>query len=624
MAKVYTSNLTLMRKFVLISFGIFVLLSFSTYLDAQNSVVFDKYRTNPEVQQVLNTLLQKSPGRTKLHHIAESPGGVPVDVLEIGTDLKNVPAIFVGANFEGKTPISTEGALYLARMLLDSASYTKNVRWFILPLPNPDATAGYFSKVRQERTGNNSAVNDDKDNLTNEDGPDDLNGDGWITQMRAEDPEGTYVISEKDDRIMIKADPAKGERGKYKLYQEGIDNDSDGGINEDGPGGINVGINFPHLFKTNYKETGLWPGEAPEAYGVMKFIFSHPEISMVFTLGTSDFCMAPPRSGRKGGANMESLKVPARFAARIGADPEKNYTMQEVIELFKAGMGGRGGREITSETVVAILGLGAAVNPLDEDLKFYTDYAEKYKSYLKAKGASTDRMAADPDKDGSFELWAYYQLGVPSFSMNLFTVPKAAEKSTREGNGKEIRPGSAVPEDKDKIILEYIDKKLNGAGFVKWQPYNHPTLGKVEIGGTVPFVTSTPPASQVDSLCRIQLPWLLKLSAKLPHLHLMKEQVTELGAGVYRLELFVENSGNLSFPIAIGARNRQPAPAVVILEGENIEFLEGYKRTPLGDIGGNQVKKLTWILKTGKSSVLKAGIESIHSDSEVKQIKIGG
>jgi hypothetical protein len=326
---------------------------------------------------MLNALKLKDPVKTKLHHIAESPGGVSVDVLEIGADLKNVPAIFVGANFEGKTPLSSEGALYMAKMLLDSAAYTKSVKWFILPLPNPDATTGYFSKVKLERTVNNWAVNDDKDDQLDEDAPEDLNGDGWITQMRVEDPEGSHIISGKDPRIMLKADPAKGERGKYKLYQEGTDNDSDGVINEDGPGGINVGISFPHLFKSNNKDTGLWPGQSPEVYGVMKFIFAHPEISMVFTLGTSDFCLAPPRGGRKGGANMESLRVPARFASRIGADPEKNYTMQEVIELFKTGMGGRGGREITAETVVAMLGLGAAVNPLEEDLKFYTDFSEK-------------------------------------------------------------------------------------------------------------------------------------------------------------------------------------------------------------------------------------------------------
>jgi hypothetical protein len=80
----------------------------------------------------------------------------------------------------------------------------------------------------------------------------------------------------------------------------------------------------------------------------------------------------------------------------------------------------------------------------------------------------------------------------------------------------------------------------------------------------------------------------------------------------------------LAYPIAMGSRNRQPAPAMVVLQGDNIEFLEGNKRTPLGDIGGNQVKKLTWILKAGKSSILKAGIESVLSGTEVKQIKIGG
>ena len=621
-----------MQKNVLRAAWVVILLAFGTNLIAQTGITFEKYRTNSEVQKALGSLQQKAPARISIHKIAESPGGEPINVLEIGKDLKNVPAIFVGANFEGKTPLTTEGALYLAKMLLDSSSYTGNVKWFILALPNPDATSGYFSSVKWERTVNNSAVNDDKDEQINEDGPDDLNADGWITQMRVEDPEGTYIISDKDPRIMLRADPAKGERGKYKLYQEGLDNDGDGEINEDGPGGINVGINFPHLFKTNLKDSGLWPGEAPEAYGIMEFIYSHPEIEMVYTLGTSDFCMSPPRGGRKGGANMESLKVPARFAARIGADPEKTYSINEVVEMFKANMGSRGGREMNAETVIDFLGLGPSVNPMEGDLKFYTDFSEKYKSYLKAKGASTDRLAADPDKDGSFELWAYYHLGVPSFSMNLFTPPKpAAETRTRETGAREggsaiSFPRGAAPEadDREKTILTYIDKKLNGDGFVKWQSFKHPTLGMVEIGGIKPFVTSTPPAAQIDSLCKVQLPWLLQLSKKMPDIQIMKEVVTDLGAGVYRLELFVENKGVLPYPTAMGSRNKQPAPVMIILEGEKLEFLEGYKRTSLGDMGGNQVRKLTWTIKTENKSLIKARIESVIFGSGVKQIKIGG
>jgi hypothetical protein len=614
-----------MIKIMLRSLWVLLFLTICTDLVAQTVVTFDKYKTNSEVQKALNDLLQKAPSKISLYRIADSPGGEPINVLEIGKDLKNVPAVFVGANFEGKTPLSTEGALYLAKMLLDSAKYTQKVKWFILPLPNPDATAGYFSKTKWERTVNNSAVNDDKDDQLNEDGPDDLNGDGWITQMRKEDPEGSYIISDKDPRIMVKADPAKGERGKYKLYPEGLDNDGDGEINEDGPGGINVGINFPHLFKSNLKETGLWPGEAPEAFGVMKFVYDHPEITMVYTLGTSDFCMAPPRGGRKGGANMESIKIPARFASRLGVDPEKSYTMAEVVELFKTSMPSRPGREMTAETIIDMLGLGAAVNPMDEDLKFYTDLSEKYKLFIKARGGSTDRMAAEQDKDGSFELWAYYHLGVPSFSMNLFTPPvKPTEPATRGSFPRDPAARTTVPDDKDKTILAYIDSKLKGNGFAPWLPYNHLTLGKVEIGGIEPFVTSTPAANKIDSLCKIQLPWLLNLSTKLPDLSLMKEVVTDLGAGVYRLELFVENKGVLPYPTAMGSRNKQPAPAIVILEGENLEFLEGYKRTSISDIGGNQVKKLTWTVKARKNTVVKARIESPIFGAEVKQIKIGG
>jgi hypothetical protein len=299
--------------------------------------------------------------------------------------------------------------------------------------------------------------------------------------------------------------------------------------------------------------------------------------------------------------------------------------MTEVVEMFKSSMPSRGGREMTAETIIDILGLGAAVNPLDNDLKFYTDFSAKYKIWLKAKGCSIDRMAADPDKDGSFELWAYYQLGVPSFSMNLFTPPKSLEIKAREGARESfLRPQAPEMDEREKTILSYIDKKSDRTGFVKWQPFNHPTLGNVEIGGVAPFVTSTPPANKIDSLCNAQLPWLLKLSAKLPDITLMKEVVTDLGAGVYRLELFIENKGVLPYPTAMGSRNKQPAPVVVILDGENLEFLEGYKRTTMGDIGGNQVKKITYTIKTSKKTTLKAKIESTLFSGEVKQIKIGG
>jgi len=647
----------------------------------QSGTSFDKYHTNQEVQQILEKLQKDNPAACTIHNIATSPGGAVINVLEIGSNLKNVPAIFVGANFEGNIPLSTEGALYLAKMLLDSANYTKNRKWYILPQPNPDAASGFFAKVKYEQSVNGFEINNDADEAINEDGFDDLNNDGYITKMRVKDLEGTYIESKNDPRIMVKADATKGEQGEYKLYDEGIDNDNDKQYNEDGEGGINVGIAFPHLFPRDKKEAGLWAGQTAEVYNLMRFVTDRPEIAMVFTLGSSDFCKAPPKGGRKGGANLQSIKIPGRYARMLSVDPTQTFTMDEVVEMVKQQV--PAGMEVTPSMVAGMLGLGAAVNPLDEDLKFYTKLSEEYKKYLESKKFNTDRLDAPGDKDGSFELWAYYHLGVPSFSMNLFTVPKVKEEKkkteglvslddvekmssdefvalgddkitaflkannapdrfTASGVSEMMKSGKITPKqmaammksgvtkekegelgEKDKTLLAYADTVWNGLGFVKWQKFNHPTLSEVEIGGYVPYLETTPKPEEIDALLQVQLPWLLKLSTKLPEISIAGEKITDLGGNVYKLELYVENKGYLPYPIAMGQRNSQPAPVVVILEGD-IQFMEGIKRTPLGAIGGNSVKKLTWIIQADKKPEITAKIESVVFEKVEKQIKIGG
>jgi hypothetical protein len=648
--------------------------------NAQNQFPENSYFNNQEVEQFLKYLNQRNPQTTKLHTLAGSPGGEAVTVLEIGANQKGVPAIFVGANFEGIYPLATQGALYLAQMLIDSSDYTRGKRWYVLPQPNPDAAKQYFSKVKYERMVNDFSVNNDVDDATNEDGFDDLNSDGFITMMRVKDPMGTHLVSPYDARIMQKADVRKGERGSYKIYSEGIDNDGDGTYNEDREGGINIGISFPHLFPHETPEAGLWSGQSPEVYALMKFIFDRPEIAMAFTLGGSDFCIAPPEGGRKGGANLQKIKVPTRYAHMFDVDPEQEYSMDEIIELMKTRV--PPGTEVTPSVVAGFLGLGAAVNPLDEDLRFYSKYSDDYKKYLKGKGFNTERLPTVPAKDGSFELWTYYHLGIPSFSMNLFTITKkkeeqkddstltietiekmnaeefvaldeekvgaflksvnAPQRFTATGVLEMVKSGklsvsqlvsmvknlpkpekSGELSEKEKSMLAYSDEVLEGKGLVPWQTYKHPTLGDVEIGGFVPYLETTPKPEAIDQLLKAQVPWLLQLSAKIPEISVLEEKVTDLGSGIYRLEIFIENKGELPYPIAMGQRNRQPAPVVIVLDGE-ITFLEGNKRTPIGPIGGNQVVKQTWIVKTDKSKTLNATLESTVFGSKTKQIKIGG
>jgi hypothetical protein len=663
----------------LFQYLLFALLVISvTWATAQSKpTMFNKYHTNKEVQQILKNLA--SSPKTKLHTVATSPGEEAITVIEIGANLSDVPAIFVGANFEGDNPLSTEGALYFAKMLLDSTDYTKSIKWYIVPQPNPDAAEGFFASVKYGLTVNKFPINNDADDAVNEDGFDDLNGDGLITKMRVKDLEGSYIVSEADKRIMVSA--KKGKRGIYKMYSEGIDNDGDGAYNEDGEGGINVGINFPHLFPKKRKDAGLFPGQAPEVYGIMRFIYDRPEIAMVFTLGNSGFCSVPPKGGRKGGANLKSIKLPSRYAKRFGVNASKKYSIDEVIELMKTIV--PPGMEVTPSMVASFLNLGAAVNPLPDDLKFYKSNSEAYKKFLAKKSFNTETLDPKPAKDGSFELWAYYHLGVPSFSINLFTVPKTKEKNSDALKADEVEkmstkdftaldrakidtflrannaPEKFTPErvlkmmksekfnpkqlvtmikkmpksekkeekgdlsKKDKALLAWSDKHWEGKGYVNWQKVEHPKFGKVEIGGFVPYLENTPKPELIDSLAKTKLPWLLHLSKELPQITFNSEKFTDLGAGVYKLEMYIENSGKLAYPIAMGQRNNQPAPIIVVLDGD-FEILQGKKRTPLGNINSNQIKKLSWIIKADSKQKISAKLESAVFTDVVKQINIGG
>src|SRR6185436_17621852 len=76
----------------------------------------------------------------------------------------------------------------------------------------------------------------DGDGRIDEDGFDDLNGDGHISFMRRRNPNGQFKENPEFPNQLIQVLP--GEKGSWDLLGfEGIDNDGDGLINEDADGG---------------------------------------------------------------------------------------------------------------------------------------------------------------------------------------------------------------------------------------------------------------------------------------------------------------------------------------------------------------------------------------------------
>jgi len=601
----------------LIYFNFFLFISFLTS-PAISKAQSAGYKTPDQVEDWIKQLEANHPGVLTSTLIASSPGERPLFVVEIGNEIQSekkfFPSVFVGANLEGDRPLSTEGAIFLAEAILSDHTHFDSLNWYILPSGNPDAAAKFFQNPLFEDSSNDLPTNDDKDDQTDEDGVNDLNEDGWITRMRVVHPDGEWIISDADPRLLQKADHKKGEQGVYKIYTEGTDDDGDGSYNEDGPGGTNVGINFPQLFQHFTASGGSFPGSTPESYAIMKFVFDHPDIAMIFSFGSTNWCYTPPRGGRKGEADLNKIRLSARQARQFNLDQTRTYTLKELLEIFKAE---NPQMNVDESMIAGFLGLGAALNPQPGDLLFYEKYAEEYKTFLKDQGVNIQRYEPEPAKDGSFELWGYFQVGVPVFSMDLWGI----SKTDTAGAGKKTSVDELTIK---KDLLAYSDSQTSKKGFVEWQSYDHPTLGSVEIGGFAPYLRTTPPFEWADSLLNLQLPWVFKLAGELPDLHIYEIKTSSKGKGIYQLDIWIENRALIPFPTDMGSRNRQPEPAVLSVEGEELEFISGYKRTPLARIAGKSRIKTTLILQMEKPGNIILKLESKTAGHDLQTIKIGG
>ena len=558
---------------------------------------FERYRSPQEANAALLAINKANPSQTALHTIATSPGGVDLSVLEIGPDVGQEGPQDAGGlrrrpTWRACCRSSTEAALSLADRLLASGSATKNLTWFILPNGNPDAAARYFRKPLVADERNASRWNDDMDDQTDEDGPDDLDGNGVITEMRVKDPAGEWIPVDGEPRLMRKADPRRARRGSTSSTSRGSTTTATASTTRTRRAARTSASRSRTCSTPGPPTGGRWPGSEPETFGIMKFAIDHPEIAMTFAFGVHQH--VPAAAGRRppGQLRRQRDQDPrARWRRAWAPTPNRTYTMKEIIEMVRPLA--PPGFEITEGIIASFLGLGAVVNPLDEDLKFYKELSEKYKEFLKTNKLDAKRLEPPQPKDGSFELWSYYHLGVPVFTMDLWTLPEVkAEEKEKSGITPEsleamtpdafvalgeakiaaflkevgapdnIKPAmllegvksgkmtpkqmagmlkqmpkpkdAAAADPKQKALLAFSDKELQGKGYVNWTPFKHPTLGDVEIGGIVPFTDTTPPASMVKALLDGQVPWVISLAEKLPQLKVLKTEAQGEGRGRLR------------------------------------------------------------------------------------------
>jgi murein tripeptide amidase MpaA len=613
---------------------------------------FDRYHTPDEVSQILKDLASRYPQSARLVEFGKSAGGATLYALELATQASELgaratrPAILVTANLEGNHLVGTEAALDLAAKLLAGAESDARLKAllqtrtvYVIPLLNPDAAAGYFAKPQWERTTNGARLDDDLDTLVDEDGPDDLNQDGMITMMRVKDPEGEWLPDPDDARLLKKADPHKGESGVYKLYVEGIDNDSDESYNEDPPGGVALNRNFPHDFEEGNPQAGRWPVSQPETKALLDFMLARSNIALVLNFSSENTFLNLEQTARSRAAG-ERVTIPEWLAPLLGVEPNQEMDLKEATELVRSS--GVFGPDVPESRVAQILGAGPAVTIDREDLPIFEAVQKDFKEALKAAQVDYPERKARGVGRGSFLAYCYFQYGVPAFSSDLWAVPevKAPAGEGKEGKGEEKSeakeaeakpaaapgPGAAAgppapagrgappapAKNHDLDALRWQDTALGGKGFVAWTPIQHPTLGQVEVGGFVPYLKSTPPPDRIQTVIEPQVDFYLKLMDRVASLAVKETHVKKVDDDLYLVTVYLSNPGWFPTSTSQGRRALTSWPITVRLKLSEGQTL--FSGRPIESVaflpGGGEARKVEWTVRGRKGSSLEITADS--------------
>ncbi|MGD2295321.1 MAG: M14 family metallopeptidase, partial [Candidatus Aminicenantes bacterium] len=306
-------------------FLVFEVLFFAGTLKAVE-LKFDHNHTFSEVVRYLEDLNKAYPHITKLHIIGKSYLGKKLLVLEItnkdtGKGIEK-PGCWIDGNLHASEVMGTEVCLKTIHTLVrlygkdpfvTNLVDTRTV--YVMPKLNPDGSDHYLTKP----DGMRSSVrpyDQDRDGRFDEDPGEDLNGDHNLTQMRVKDEKGPYKTSPDDPRLMVRRQ--EGEKGEWRIYSEGIDNDGDGRFNEDGVGGLDINRNWPSRWQQEYIQRGAgpYPLSEPETRAVTEFLLMHRNVTGIINHHMSgNFVYRPPTNRNFDPITGEEIKYPRQDEA---------------------------------------------------------------------------------------------------------------------------------------------------------------------------------------------------------------------------------------------------------------------------------------------------------------------
>ncbi len=563
-----------------------------------------RYHTYAETVSLLETWTSAHPELSRLYSIGESQSGTMelwmVEITNRGTGpADEKPAAYFDGNQHDSEVMAGEVALHLVWWLLtrygDDPEVTELLdsrAVYVLPLANPEG-AEYF--VTGEVSWDPWEIANRErlygPGMRGADGPSDITGDGNILQMRVEDPEGEWRAYEGDPRLLVRRSGEDEAGPFYRVHQEGYDDNGDGQINSDPPFmRFITNRNYPAFWSSadgSFRGAGDYPLDEQNSRAIVDFITRRPHIGMIESYHTTSGVHLRP------------------FAAR----PDSDIPPQDL------------------EDYQAILAEGQPMTTYPQ--------ASVYHQF------TTIQPGLDPDEQpgarrGVFIDWAYSHMGAFSTTTELWTMEPFVNEIGWDDIPRD-EPLFAIPgrynrPDVQAKVLEWLDRhegdpRLAGEGFVDWTPFDHPTLGEVEIGGFSRFWTRNPPPGPFfEEVAVDQARFAVARALRLPLARVRSVEVEPLGDERWTVRVRVTNEGWLDSSMQQARRSGIAEPDRLTLElGEaattddsltvEFDFMRGtrggrYESYYYGEwtVEAAAGAELTVVLKSQKGGVDRAAV----------------
>ncbi|MFN8447508.1 MAG: M14 family metallopeptidase [Anaerolineae bacterium] len=505
---------------------------------------FDRYYHYDDLTRLLHDYAREYPALVQVESIGKSyeERDIWLATVTAGGAHDEKPALWVNGNIHASEVSATSVCLYLIETLVRGYGSDVTITrcldtrtFYICPRPGPDGSELALAEHPKIVRSSTRAYPFDEDpigGLVSED----IDDDGRILMMRIPDPNGEWKAHTGDPRLMVRRDPVETGGTYYRIFSEGLIEDYDGILiaPQKSKQGLDLNRNFPAQWRQEFEQTGAgpYPTSEPEVRAYVDFVAQHKNIT-----GAVDF---HTWSG--------VLLRPFSTQSDDGFATDDLWTFQKL---------GAKGTEVTGYPAVSL----------------WHEFRYHPKQVL--AGGSID--------------WMFEHLGIFSWAVEIWSPQRQAGIT----DYKYIDWFREHPVEDDLKLLKWSDEVLDGKGYVAWYPFDHPQLGKVELGGWDHlYAWRNPPPQFLEKEIAPFADWLVWLLLISPRLELYDVAVTPLGDDSYHVRLVVQNTGWLPSYVSKQALNRKLVRGVLaeIELPDGATLTTGKRRMELSQLEGRAYK----------------------------------